>query len=176
MRNVLIRIVAVSAVTALFATASFSQINVVAGVPAGNGPIQDPFAGLKKALSLTDSQASQLESLIQSQMASLQPLFSDLMAKEDALQTALQGGNATAIGNAMLEVQSAQKALKTAQDANRDALMAVLTAAQKQIVNDYLLIAQNGGLGPLGIGIDGPIAFRPGAGFFHVTGHSHLVQ
>lgn len=174
MKNVLLRFVAVSVITALFATASFSQISVgIAGVAGSNGPVQDPLAGLKKALNLTDSQVSQLESLIQSQMASLQPLFADLMAKQEALQTALQGGNATAIGNAMLAVQSSENALKTAQDANREALMVVLTAAQKQIVNDYLLIAQNGGPGPLGIFGEGPIGPGPG---FHVTTRSHLVR
>jgi Spy/CpxP family protein refolding chaperone len=166
MKNVLFRIVAVSVVTGLLATAAFSQIRVGTAGDAGSGP--DPLAGVKKALSLTDVQVSQIESLLKSQMAALQPLFTDLMEKQDALQTALQGGNATAIGNAMLAVQSSQQALKTAQDANHDALMAVLSTAQKQIANDYLLVAQNGGLGPLGMVGVGPV--RPGVAVFHVAG------
>src|SRR5262245_23404904 len=163
MKNALLRIVAISLVAALFATPAFSQIRI--DTSGGNGP--DLLAGLKKALNLTDTQVSQLQTLSQSQMTGLQPLFTDLKAKQDAVQTALQGGNATTIGNAMLALQNSQKALKAAQDANRDALMALLTPAQKQIVTDYLLIAQNGGLGPLGMFGDGPLG--PGVAFFHIA-------
>jgi len=164
MKNVLRRIVAFSVAIGLFAIVAFSQIRT--GAP---GAIStDPFAGLKKALSLTDTQVNQLQSLVESQMSALQPFFTDLMAKQDALQTALQGGNATEIGNAMLALQNSQNALKKAQTANHEALMAVLTPAQKQIVNDYLLVAQNGGLGPLGMFGDGPVG--PGIGFFHIAG------
>jgi len=166
MKNVLHRIVAVSLVAGLFATAAFSQIRI--DTSGGTGSAQDPLAGLKKALNLTDTQVSQLQSLSQSQMSALQPLLTDLKAKQDAVQTALQGGNATEIGNAMLALQNSQNALKKAQNANHEALMAVLTPAQKQIVNDYLLVAQNGGLGPLGMFGDGPVG--PGIGFFHIAG------
>src|SRR5215831_4213671 len=145
MKNILLRIVALSAVTSLLATAAFSQTRITTS----DGPVLDPLAGLKKALNLTDTQVSQLQSLVETQMTALQPLFTDLKAKQDAVQTALQGGNATTIGNAMLALQSSQKALKAAQDADHDALMALLTPAQKQIINDYLLVAQNGGAGPL---------------------------
>src|SRR5262245_49755404 len=165
MKNVLFRIVAFSVVTGLFASAAFSQIRI--DTSGGTGPAQDLLAGLKNALNLTDTQVSQLQSLSQSQMSALQPLFTDLKAKQDAVQTALQGGNATAIGNAMLALQNSQKALKTAQDANRDALMVLLTPAQKQIVTDYLLVAQNGGLGPFGMFGYGPVG--PGIAFFHLA-------
>jgi Spy/CpxP family protein refolding chaperone len=166
MKNVSLRTVAVLVVAGLFAIAAFSQIRI--GGPDGTAFMQDAFAGLKKALSLTDTQVSQLESLVQSQMAALQPLFAELMAKQEAVQTALQGGNATAIGNAMLALQSSQKALKTAQDGNLNALLDLLTPGQKQIVNDYLLIAQNGGPGPLGIFGEGPVG--PGVRFLHIAG------
>jgi len=165
MKKVLLLIVAGSVFTGLFAPAAFSQIGF--SVQGGPGSPMDPLAGAKKALNLTDTQVSQLESLLQSQLTALQPLFTDLRAKQDAVQTALQGGNATAVGNAMLAVQSAQKALKAAQDTNHDALMAVLTAAQKQIVNDYMAVAQNGGLGPLGMFGDGPMG--PGVAVFHAV-------
>jgi hypothetical protein len=157
MKNVLLRIGVVALFISLFATPSFSQITF-STTPGGTQP-PDPFTGLKQALNLTDSQVSQLQSLLQSQSSSLQALLDDVKTKQEALQRALQGTDATAIGNAMLALQTSQKALKAAQDANHDALMAVLTSAQQQIVNDYLKVAQNGGLGPLELFGKGPLLF-----------------
>jgi septal ring factor EnvC (AmiA/AmiB activator) len=168
MKNLLLRIVVIALFSGLFAPASFSQISF--STAPGSMQPPDPFAGVKQALNLTDSQVSQLQSLLQSQSSSLQPLLDDMKAKQEALQRALQGSDATAIGNAMLALQSSQKALKSAQDANHDALMAVLTSAQQQIANDYLKVAQNGGLGPLEVFGKGPIAGLGGVGGLVIRG------
>jgi Spy/CpxP family protein refolding chaperone len=148
MKNVLLRIVVVVLFAGLFAAPSFSQIGF--STNPGGAQMPDPLAGAKQALNLTDGQVSQLQSLLQSQASALQPLLDDVRAKQNALNTALQGSDATAIGNAMLALQNSQNALKSAQNANHSALMAVLTTAQQQIVSDYLKVVQNGGIGPLG--------------------------
>jgi hypothetical protein len=153
-KNVLLRFVVVVSLAGLFGAPSFSQIRF--SINPGGAQPPDPFAGAKQALNLTDSQVSQLQSLLQSQSSSLQSLLNDVTAKQNALDTALQGSDATTIGNAMLALQSSQRALQSAQDANHAALMAVLTSAQQQIVSDYLKVAQNGGLGPLEMFPAGP--------------------
>ena len=154
MKLVLHRFVVVVLTVGLFSATSFSQIRF--SINPGGAQPPAPLAGAKQALSLTDSQVSQLQSLLQSQSSTLQPLINDLTAKQNALTTALQGSDATAIGNAMLALQSSQRALQSAQDANHAALMAVLTSAQQQIVNDYSKVVQNGGLGPLEMFAAGP--------------------
>jgi Spy/CpxP family protein refolding chaperone len=118
------------------------------------------FTGLQSALGLTDSQVSQLQSLVQSQAAGLQTLLTNLRTAQQALQTALKGTDTAAIGTANLAVQSAQTALANAQKSNLQALMVVLTPSQQQVINDYLLIASNGGPGPFGLG--GPGMRGPG--------------
>jgi len=162
MKNVLLRIGVVALLISLLAVPSFSQVTFSAA--SGGGQPPDPFAGLKQSLNLTDSQVSQLQSLLQSQSSSLQALLDDVKTKQEAVQRALQGTDATAIGNAMLALQTSQNALKAAQDSNHAALMAVLTSAQQQIANDYLKVAQNGGLGPLEVSGKGPIALAVGFG------------
>jgi hypothetical protein len=151
---VLLRFVVVVMLAGLFGATSFSQIRF--STNPGGGQPADPLAGAKQALNLTDGQVSQLQSLLQSQSSALQPLLNDVTAKQNALNTALQGSDATAIGNAMLALQSSQRTLQSAQDANHAALMAVLTSAQQQIVNDYSKVVQNGGLGPLEMFAAGP--------------------
>jgi Spy/CpxP family protein refolding chaperone len=124
-------------------------------------PSTPSLTGLQTALDLTAAQVSQLQTLIQSQQSSIQTLLTNLRTAQQALQTALKGTDTAAIGAANLAVQNAQTALTNAQKANQQALMAVLTTAQQQIINDFLLIAQNGGPGPFGLGIAGA---RGGAG------------
>jgi len=169
MKRVLIRIFAVPALAGLLAAPSFSQITFKSGP---NGlDMRDPLAGVKQALNLTDSQVSQLQGLLESQLSALQPLLDDVAAKDAAFQNALQGGDATTVGNVALALQSSKKALNAAQDANREALLGVLTAAQKQIVNDYLKIAQNGGLGPFEMLLGGgPGAVVINTGGLHMSG------
>jgi len=120
------------------------------------------FSGLQTALSLTDSQVTQLQTLVQSQAGSLQTLRTNLFTAQQALQTAIKGGETSAIGTATLAVQTAQAALTAAQKANLQALLNVLTTSQQQIISDYLLIAQNGGPGPFGPG--GPFGGLGGPG------------
>ena len=111
---------------------------------------RNPLGRLQKALNLSDTQVSQLQGLMQSQRAAMQPLRADFRAKMQALHTASQGTDTAAIGSAVLAVKSSREALKNAQSANRNALMAILTPAQAQVVKDYETIAKSGGAGLFG--------------------------
>jgi hypothetical protein len=108
------------------------------------------FSRLQKALNLSDSQVSQIQTLRKSQAASTRPLWADVKAKRQALRAALQGTDASAIGSATLALRASQSALKNARQANRQAILATLTPSQAQIVKDYETIARAGGAGLLG--------------------------
>ena len=121
--------------------------------PAGNhSQARNPFSRLQQALNLSDTQVSQLQGLMQSQRAAMQPLVADVRAKGQALRTASQGTDPAAIGSAFMALKSSAKALKDARTANRNAMMAVLTPAQQKIVTDYQTIAKAGGAGLFGGG------------------------
>jgi hypothetical protein len=82
----------------------------------------------------------------------MQPLRADVQAKRQALKTALQGNDMSAIGSALVALRSSGAALKNARTANHNAMMAVLTPAQAQIVSDYQTLAKAGGARLLGAG------------------------
>jgi Heavy-metal resistance len=107
---------------------------------------------LQTALNLSDSQVSQIRTLLKSQATTLRPYWTDVKAKRQALHTALQGTDASAIGSAALALRTSRSALKNARQANRQAILAKLTPAQAQIVKDYETIARAGGGGLLGGG------------------------
>ena len=121
----------------------------------GNYPAQNRFSRWQKALNLSSTQISQIQGLMQSQRTAMKPLRADLQAKRQALKSALQGSDTSAIGSAMVALRSSATALKNARAVNHKALMAVLTPAQAQMVSDYLTLAKAGGVGPLGGGFGG---------------------
>ena len=92
-------------------------------------------------------------------MSAIQPYITDVSAKRQALQAATQSGDTAAIGAATLALKASEAALKNQESINQQALLAVLTPAQAQVVKDYEAIAKSGGLGPLGGGGRG---FGPG--------------
>jgi Spy/CpxP family protein refolding chaperone len=110
------------------------------------------FSRLQKALNLTDSQVNQIIGLVQSQAANMKPYRQDVLAKRQALRTALQGTDNSAIGSATVALRTSMKALRNARQANRQAILAVLTPAQAQVVKDYETVAKAGGAGLLGGG------------------------
>ena len=126
----------------------------------GNQPTHNPLSRFQKALNLSSTQVSQLQGLLKSQRAAIQPLRADVQAKRQALKSALQGSDVSAIGSAMVALKSSATALKNARTANNNALMAVLTPAQAQMVSDYLTLAKAGGAGPLGGGFGGHFSGR----------------
>lgn len=110
------------------------------------------FSRLQTALNLSDSQVSQIRTLLKSQAASIRPYWADVKAKRQALRTALQGTDTSAIGSATVALQASRSALKNARQANHQAILAILTPSQAQIVKDYETIARAGGAGLLGGG------------------------
>ncbi len=145
MKAVLSRAALALMCAAALAIPSFAQT-----APGKAAQARNPFSRLQKALNLSDTQVSQLQGLMQSQRSAMHPLRADLRAKMQALRTASQGADAAAIGNALLAVKSSETALKDTRTANRNALMAILTPAQAQIVKDYETIAKSGGAGLFG--------------------------
>jgi hypothetical protein len=117
-----------------------------------NTPRTPSLTGLTTALDLTAAQVSQLQTLLQAQAPAIQTLFNNLRTAQQSLQTALKSNDTASITTANQAVQTAQTALTSAQTGNQQALLAVLTTSQQQIIKDYLLIAQNGGPGPFGAG------------------------
>jgi Spy/CpxP family protein refolding chaperone len=155
MRVVLLRAVLTVMCAAALTIPSFAQTG------SGTTPsTRNPFSHLQKALNLSSAQVSQLQGLLQSQRTAMQPLVADVKTKRQALQTALQGNDASAIGSALLALRSSEATAKSARTADHNALMAVLTPAQAQIVNDYLTLANAGGARPLGGGFGGHFAGR----------------
>jgi Spy/CpxP family protein refolding chaperone len=109
----------------------------------GNQPhARNPIAGLQKALNLSQAQVSQIQGLFQSQRSAMQPLRADVKAKRQALHTALQGNDTSAIGSAMLALRSSEAALKNARAASHKAFMAVLSPSQAQMLTDYETVSK----------------------------------
>jgi hypothetical protein len=147
MKALLVRAALTTICAAALVIPSFAQIS------SGNAPqARNPLSRLQKTLNLSDAQVSQLQGLLRSQRGKVQPLFADVKAKRQALQSALQGTDTAAIGSALLALRSSEAALKNAHTANHNALVAVLTPAQAQILTDYETIAKNGGAGLIGGG------------------------
>ena len=148
MRVVLFR----AALTVLCAAAlvipSFAQT-----APGSQPQAWNRLSRLQKVLNLTDSQVSQLRGLFQSQRGAMQPLRADVKTKQQALHTALQGSDTSAIGAALVAMRSSEAALKNARSANHKAFMAVLSPAQAQILTDYETVAKALG-GRNGFGAD----------------------
>jgi hypothetical protein len=67
----------------------------------GTQPTHNRLSRLQKTLNLSDTQVSQLQGLLQSQRAAMQPLRADLKAKRQSLQSALQGSDMSAVGSAL---------------------------------------------------------------------------
>ena len=140
------------AAIALVCAAALAIPSFAQAPPAKAAQARNPISRLQKALNLSDTQVSQIQGLMRSQRAAMQPLRADLRTKMQALRTASQGTDAAAIGSALLAVKSSRQALKNAQTANLNALMAVLTPAQAQVVKDYQTLARSGGAGLFGAG------------------------
>jgi len=122
-------------------------LSAVAAVAFAQGPgfgrraMGDPGAGMaaptydnvKAYLNLTDAQITSLEAIHTQARTANQQARADLRTKEQALQTLLKQTNPdpTALGNAMLAVQTARASLRQSDSALVTQAVAVLTADQK---------------------------------------------
>jgi Spy/CpxP family protein refolding chaperone len=87
---------------------------------------------IKSYLNLTDSQISSLQALQTQTRTANQQTMTDLRTKEQALQTLLQGSSPdpTAVGKALLDIQSTRATLKTAHTNLVSQAVALLTPDQ----------------------------------------------
>src|SRR5262245_45048288 len=132
------------ALTAIFALPSSAQdifylnsqkLGVAAGV-AMSAPFPAPdeaVSAAQKALNLTEAQVTGLRALLNLRTDTTKTAFQDLAEKQKALGAVLgqQNPSALDIGNAYLGVQSAQNALKAADQKFQTDFKALLTADQR---------------------------------------------
>ena len=90
-------------------------------------------AELKTYLGLSDTQASSLEQIRENARQEMQPLRDTLRTKAKALRDQTKAGStdATALGQLMIDLQNARKALEPIQTRAHDQALAVLTPDQK---------------------------------------------
>lgn len=91
------------------------------------------FDALKNYLSLTDGQITSIQEARKAQREKMKASFPELQAKHKAMQEALQSGNAdaTALGNMLLDAQSARKNAQAERQASHEQLLNTLTPDQK---------------------------------------------
>ena len=100
------------------------------GGPGGGGPQGDSRA-LADYLSLTTEQKAAWQSIQSDLHTSMEALHTQERALADQLQTALEGTDATAIGNLMLQIRAIHAQNEAARDAADAKFAALLTTEQK---------------------------------------------
>jgi Spy/CpxP family protein refolding chaperone len=135
---------------------------------AGAGQARPAIAALKAALGLTDQQVEQLGQLRREMAEALRPLRDEMQQKAQALREAVGAANADSalVGKLTLEARNLRQQVQQLQATYRERSMALLTAEQKEKLQN---IQQSAGLGPAlagarGLGLIGPPAPGQGAG------------
>jgi Spy/CpxP family protein refolding chaperone len=143
MKKSIVLFVVLLAVTSTFALAQRSQ----GGGPAGPPPMGGLGAGpgapgampeaqmatvLTKLLELTDAQQQSWQTLREQTRATIDPLALQARQLKDAVKTALEAGNADAatVGAKVISEFALDAQIKAAQDAEKTAFKALLTADQ----------------------------------------------
>ena len=108
--------------------AAFSALAQQGPGPGPGGPKGDPLADY---LQLTADQRSAWQTAHQDFNTATQALRDQQQALHDQLGTALQGTDACAIGNLMLQIRSIGDQIQAAHDALEQQLLSVLTPEQK---------------------------------------------
>lgn len=109
---------------ALLAGAALAQ-----GPPAGAPPLDS----IKTYLSLSDTQVSSLQAILQQERQAMQSVQQEMRTKQKALHDALAAGStdAAALGKMLLDLQSTRKSVETSRTTYAEQAKNVLTAAQK---------------------------------------------
>lgn len=105
----------------------------VAGLLAAQAPAPVPADALKAYLGLQDSQIESLRQLHQQHAQAMRSMMAELVAKQQALREQLDRGStdATALGKALLEIESLRKRLMQAHEAVRNQALNLLTSEQR---------------------------------------------
>ena len=127
----------------------------------------DPATALKNALNLTEAQVVSIQALMKTRQERSQPLMEDIRAKQEALDALMKAASPdpTAIGNATLALQNAQKKLEGEREWFIAELKKLLTIDQQDTLDKLIAVGTpipglGGPGGPRG-GMRGP---RPGGG------------
>jgi Spy/CpxP family protein refolding chaperone len=138
--------------------------------PNADGSFQprDPLSNLKTALNLTDSQVTAIQALLQTRQERSKTIMDDINAKRQAFEALVNAASPdpTAVGNAAIALNAAQKGLASERDWYITELKKLLTGDQ-QATLDSLIAAGTpipglggpGGFGGPRGGMRGP---RPG--------------
>lgn len=97
----------------------------------GRPPQPAPLAKLADFLALSSEQRASGKQIFERARASSEPLVSELRAKREALEVAIDAGDPVVVGNLVLEIAGLREQLKTQRLATRGELEALLTAEQK---------------------------------------------
>ena len=101
------------------------------GGPGGRGGEILPPGALAEFLDLTESQIASIDSLRETLQATIEPLRERQRANREAIQSALESGNAQAAGEAMLANYKIGQQIKAARDSFETSFESLLTASQK---------------------------------------------
>lgn len=112
--------------------------------PGGGGERLDQ---LKSYLSLTDAQVETIRQSMKDQHEAMRTNMESMRAKRQALRTQMHSDNAdpAALGQAMVEMKNARKAMQASRKAAADKLIATLTPEQKAKLDSLKESAKNGG-------------------------------
>ena len=99
--------------------------------PPGAGPGPDAQRALGDYLELTDSQKAAAEAIHSELRTSTESLREQMHALHEQLETALEGNDASSIGNLMLQIRGVRTQLEAARQAADAKFIALLTTEQK---------------------------------------------
>jgi hypothetical protein len=94
-------------------------------------------AGSHETLNLTNAQVMKIQAQLLARAEETRTLTQNVHAAREALNTAVQQGDAVRTAMALLSLDAAEKALKTTETANQRNLMSVLNDSQKQLIKGY---------------------------------------
>ena len=101
------------------------------GAPGGRGGEILPPGALAEFLDLTESQIASIDSFRETLQSTIEPLREQQRANREAIQSALESGNAQAAGEAMLANYKISQQIKAARDSFETSFESLLTASQK---------------------------------------------
>ncbi len=139
----------------LIATGAFAAGHPPQGGPGGPPPGGGNGALLAEYLGLTTQQKASWETIQNELRATMESFRDQQQTLHQQLETALEGTDAAAIGNLMLQIRAIQEQIKAAHDAAHDKFAALLTAEQKVKYNAFeaaLEFLRQRGPGPGGPG------------------------
>jgi Spy/CpxP family protein refolding chaperone len=99
--------------------------------PGGPPPGGGNGAALAEYLDLTTDQKASWETVQDELRATIESFRDQQETLHEQLETALEGSDATAIGNLMLQIRAIHEQIKAAHDSAHDKFAALLTAEQK---------------------------------------------